>query len=103
MTANLHKQPGSTAWELSGQIDIHSVPGLLKQAKGLFNPPRNVVLDLKAVDRMDSAGLALLIEWLRLAKRRGASLQFRNIPSQIQAIATVCGLENLLPPSAFRV
>jgi phospholipid transport system transporter-binding protein len=89
-------------WELSGDLDMRSVPRVLEQAEGLFKNGAEAVVDLAEVDRIDSAGLALLVEWLRQAKRQGVAIHFRNIPARMLAIATVCGLEQLLPESAFK-
>jgi phospholipid transport system transporter-binding protein len=81
-----------------------SVPHVLDQAKHLFKGKQGTitVVDLAEVRRIDSAGLALLIEWSRQAQRRGVSIHFENIPSQMWAIVTVYGLEEVLPASAFR-
>jgi phospholipid transport system transporter-binding protein len=54
------------------------------------------VIDLAGVTASDSAGLALLIEWLSVAKSAGRSLRFENIPSQLQQLARLSEVEELL-------
>jgi phospholipid transport system transporter-binding protein len=83
---------------------MDSVPHVINQAKHLFKGKQGAitVVDLAEVRRIDSAGLALLVEWLRQAQRKGISIHFENIPSQMRAIVTVCGLEEILPASAFK-
>jgi len=49
------------------------------------------------VTRSDSAGLALLIEWLRESERYGKSVTFLNMPAQMQSISRLCGLDGILP------
>jgi phospholipid transport system transporter-binding protein len=49
------------------------------------------------VTRSDSAGLALLIEWLRESERLGKSITFLNMPAQMQSISRLCGLDGVLP------
>jgi phospholipid transport system transporter-binding protein len=44
------------------------------------------------VSRADSAGLALLVEWQRLARRAGRELRFTDIPEQVQSLIHVSGL-----------
>jgi ABC-type transporter Mla MlaB component len=51
--------------------------------------------DLQAVVNVDSSGLALLIEWQRLAARH---LQFINIPLSLQLMADIAGVSELLMP-----
>ena len=53
----------------------------------------DATVDFAAVDRADSAGLALLVEWLRAARRRGARVRFANAPEQLRAIAGTSGLD----------
>jgi phospholipid transport system transporter-binding protein len=89
-------------WEVSGPLDMASVPSVLAESRDIFRGDRDVRLDLAAVDRMDSAGLALIIEWMRLARRHDASLRVSNIPSQMQGIAQACGLERLFPSGSFK-
>jgi phospholipid transport system transporter-binding protein len=83
---------------------VGSVPHVINQAKHLFKGKQGTmtVVDLAGVRRIDSAGLALLVEWLRQAQHKGISIHFENIPSQMWAIAAVCGLEEILPASAFK-
>lgn len=88
------------AWAVSGPLDMESVPSVLRQARALFDDP-SVVVDLKAVDRIDSAGLALIVNWLREAHRRAVTLRVQNIPARMASLARVCGLDKLLPAESF--
>ncbi len=58
--------------------------------------PRVRTLDLSGVPLMDSAGVAQLIEWKRLALQAGRVLAIQNLPDQARAIARLCQVENLL-------
>ena len=71
----------ATANMLLGQ----SLPWLAKQ--------RTPQVDLSAVGRIDSAGLALLCEW----KRRYHTLQFHHLPDKIMGMITLSGLGAILP------
>jgi len=55
-----------------------------------------VTVDLAGVTRSDSAGLALLVEWLRESELAGNTIRFVNVPAQLLSIARVCGLEEIL-------
>lgn len=50
------------------------------------------VLDASAVQRFDSAGLALLLAWRRQTQAAGTRLQVRHWPAQLQALAQVYGI-----------
>lgn len=49
--------------------------------------PETRAVDLKAVIFMDSAGVALLVEWKRRAERSHRQLDFLNLPDQAKSIA----------------
>ncbi len=57
---------------------------------------RAAVIDLSTVAESDSSGLALLIEWLSIAKNAERPLKYENIPSQIKQLAVLSEVEGLL-------
>jgi len=87
-------------WHLAGVLDMTSVPTLCDAARKLIDAPE-VLLDLRDVTRMDSAGLALLVDWQGQARIRRTFLRFRNLPAGIAAIAEVYGLGAVLPAEVF--
>jgi phospholipid transport system transporter-binding protein len=88
---------GQGNFALQGELDLRSVSGLWAEAKRLFREQVPVNIDLSHVSRSDSAGVALLIEWLRDARTQNWTLQFVNVPPQMLAIINVADLEELLP------
>ncbi|MDD2759434.1 MAG: STAS domain-containing protein [Methylomonas sp.] len=52
-----------------------------------------ICIDLAKVGRTDSAGLALMIEWIRQSRMIRAQLRFKNIPDQLLALATLSGFD----------
>ena len=93
-------QRGAGVWHLAGVLDMTSVPTLRDLAHALVDAPE-VLVDLCEVTRMDSAGLALLVDWQGQARRRRTALRFRNLPAGIAAIAEVYGLGAVLPAEVF--
>ena len=84
---------------LSGELSMATVPELLEQLStqgALRNAEGEILIDLQGVERADSAGLALLIEWQRLAGQQQKSIRFCNIPAQMLAIARLSGVDELL-------
>lgn len=93
-------QRGAGVWHLAGVLDMTSVPTLRDLAHALVDAPE-VLVDLCDVTRMDSAGLALLVDWQGQARRRRTALRFRNLPAGIAAIGEVYGLGAVLPAEVF--
>lgn len=88
---------GDSRLRVEGELSFVTVPALQQQAAGLFESARELDVDLSGVERADSAGLALLIEWMREARRRDKALRLLNMPAQMLAIARVSSLDEILP------
>jgi phospholipid transport system transporter-binding protein len=53
-------------------------------------------IDLSAVSHADSAGLAVLLDWLAVSKRDGRRLRYAGLPAGLLAIAHISGVTELL-------
>lgn len=80
-----------------GDLGFASVTALRLQWPDISVGPATLDVDLSDVQRADSAGLALLVECARQARKMGQSIRFFNIPPQMLAIARVSGLDEVLP------
>ncbi len=79
---------------VSGRLDFATVPDFLERAAALLTGSGPRVLDLSAVERVDSAGVAALL-WLR-QQQRGGGLELVAMPAQGRAMAEVAGVASLL-------
>ncbi len=84
-------------WLVSGRLDFSTAGQALDDELIGAALQADTVIDLSGVEYIDSAGLAVLLEWLRRARERGVKLRFSNIPEEILPYARVCGVEPLLP------
>ena len=96
MTARLEHH-GSGQFAICGELDFQSVAALWRASGELFAAAVPLSVDLREVNRSDSSGVALLVDWLRQAREQGRELRFVNIPSQMRAIIQVADLDELLP------
>lgn len=55
-----------------------------------------LAISCAGVSESDSAGLAVLLEWLALAKRHGRNIRFTALPAPIQAVAQLSNVDTLL-------
>lgn len=81
---------------MSGPLVFETVPDLYTRHTRELKGSGNLTIDLAGVGRADSAGLALLMEWLQLARKDQRQVQFVNVPRQLQSLARVVGLEKAL-------
>jgi phospholipid transport system transporter-binding protein len=82
-----------------GSLHFTTVSALLTAGEAAIRDGRTAVIDLAGVTASDSAGLALLIEWLSVAKGANRPLRFENIPTQVQQLARLSEVEELLAPA----
>jgi len=83
--------------EVSGQLGFPEVSRVLKSSATFFNGQGDLVFDLGAVEKTDSAGLALLVEWVSMANKSAQNISFQRVPKQMLDIARVSGLDEILP------
>jgi phospholipid transport system transporter-binding protein len=82
-----------------GDLDFDTAPVALVRGLVLLGDAKDCEIDLSGVSSGDSAGLAVLIDWLASARRRGATLRYTGVPAQMRAIARMSELEDLLSPT----
>jgi len=91
---------GHTRLGVEGVLSFDTVLPLMAESRRYFKrEARHLEVDLGGVRRANSAGLALLLEWLELAKKREISLRFRNLPESLTRLAVITNLTGLLPVS----
>jgi phospholipid transport system transporter-binding protein len=59
-----------------------------------------LVIDCAAVTRADSAGLAVLLDWLAWARRKSRVIELQNLPPSLVAIARISEVDGLLTATA---
>jgi len=91
------KQVADGQFLISGDLDFQTVPGVLKASQSLFANNKSITIDLSGVNSSNSAGLALLLEWMRYADSNAHSLTFLHLPDQMKEIAQLCGVDDKLP------
>ena len=83
---------------VSGVLDHATVPALREQGRALMGQGSgSLIVDCTGVEKSNSAGLALLLAWLRDAQAAGRSLTITGLPSELRQIADVSDALELLP------
>jgi len=55
-----------------------------------------IVIDCSAVTRADSAGLAVLLDWLAWGRRKSRAVSLEKLPASLVAIARISEVDGLL-------
>lgn len=90
---------GAGSFRISGPLTFTTVGKALVESRELFADHKRIELDLGGVDGTDSAGLALLVEWVGWAHREKRKLLFHHLPAQAHALACISEVDKLLPGS----
>ncbi len=89
---------------LSSSKDNYIIKGDLtfstinKQTMKVLNlqPSASIInIDLQQLGKIDSAGLALLIEWIKFARAYQTELRFEHIPAQLSALAKLSDISEI--------
>lgn len=81
---------------VKGPVTFATAGALLAAGRTLFAQHPAVTVNLSEVADVDSAGLALLLEWLRQARAERRAVAFQAVPDKLLAIARLSGVEALL-------
>tara|TARA_B100000795_G_scaffold119574_1_gene88955 strand:+ start:271 stop:576 length:306 start_codon:yes stop_codon:yes gene_type:complete len=82
---------------MKGEQTFATVPSVFSEASEIGSLLSVLNNDLVDVTRSDSAGLALLVHWIRMTKTTNKLIFFHHIPEQRLAIASASRLDELLP------
>ena len=83
---------------VGGALTLASVAAVLREGSAVIGQGVRTV-DLAEVGELDSSALALLLAWMREAKKHNRELQFANLPQGLTTIARLYGVADLLPAS----
>ena len=85
--------------QLSGVLDYSTGPLLREQGARLIaaSSATRLALDCSTVEKSSSVGLALLLAFMRDARKAGRELTISALPDDMREIAKVSGLLELLP------
>jgi len=87
---------------VSGPLNFDTVPQLCSRGYQLIAASPIPIFDLQTVTSSDNAGPALLISWMRYARKLNKQVKFSNIPEQLLAIAKVSSLHDVISMQALK-
>ncbi len=84
-----------------GLLEFATVTKLLPAGAAAIAAGNAAIIDLGGVTGSDSAGLALLIEWLSVARHAQRTLRYENLSAQLHQLALLSEVEDLFTRSAY--
>jgi phospholipid transport system transporter-binding protein len=83
-------------FRVEGALGFETVAPLWSQSREALQGAGPLEVDLAGVTAVDSAGLALLVEWARWARQAGGTARFINVPAQLSSLARIGEVDDLL-------
>ena len=87
---------GDGRFAVRSDLTFESATAILSQSKQLFADCQRISIDMSDVQDADSAGLALLLEWVSWARHNERKIEYENVPKQILAIAQISEVTEIL-------
>lgn len=84
---------------LQGPVNIHTVPGLVQSIPSHLRAGVRKI-DFSHVTEVDSAAVALALEWRRSAVAGKVQVSLFNVPEALGNLANLYGVADLLEPSS---
>lgn len=87
---------GGGHFALTGDMSFHTAEQILRASEMPFEQHTSIEVDLSGVKKADSAGLALLLEWVTWANHTVREIRYLGMPERVLAIARTTEVESLL-------
>jgi phospholipid transport system transporter-binding protein len=87
---------GDGRFALSGRMKFDTAGAILRASEEMFEEHTLIEVDLSGVTDTDSAGLALMLEWITWANHTVREIRFHGTPDKIDAIAKTTEVDHLL-------
>jgi len=84
---------GSGHFIVDGDLTFASIDKRTVNSLSFLKSSKEVSIDLSKVISTDSAGLALMIEWIKYCRHNRIHLIFKNIPEQLLTLAKLSGFD----------
>ena len=95
MTIDIKKNAVETIIEVAGRLDTITAPALDKTINEDIGETKNLVLDIKGVEYISSAGLRVLLSAQKKMMKVG-SMKVRNVCPEVMEVLEMTGFADIL-------
>lgn len=85
-----------SVFSLEGELDFSNVMSIYSKSIPQMTLNHELIFDFSKVKSSNSAGIALMIEWLKLSKQTNKSIHFKCISSDLMSLVKVANLEEMI-------
>lgn len=81
---------------VSGELDFFNIVSVYQKSLMELRKSSCWKFDFVNLKSSNSAGLALIIEWIKLAKKNNIEIKFINLSEEFLSIAEISGIDQLI-------
>jgi len=81
---------------ITGDLDFFNVMSVYEKSLAQLHKEKSWHFDFSGLKSCDSSGIALMIEWIKLAKKQSKSIEFSHLSPEILSTAKAAQLDNLI-------
>lgn len=81
----------------SGELDVAGAPDLRSALYPLLDAGRDAVVDLGALEFIDSSGIGVLVGAHKRARERGHDIRLRGASGPVDKVLRITGLHEVIP------
>ncbi len=97
ISSDTDQAQGISVLKVQGRVDSESTPQLEEALTTLLKAGCNkIVVNLKGVDFMSSAGLRAIVRAYQGAQKAGGSVRLAAVPEEIESVMYTAGLNHML-------
>lgn len=78
---------------IDGDLTFATIDKQTLKSFSFLKAAKEITIDLSRVSSTDSAGLALMIEWIKYSRQNRTQIAFKNIPEQLLNLAKLSGFD----------
>ena len=95
MMIEIKKNAGETVIEIVGRLDTTTAPALEKTINEDIEDTQDLILDLKGLEYISSAGLRVLLSAQKKMLKKGA-MAVKNVGAEIMDVFEITGFADIL-------
>ncbi|MDD1611513.1 MAG: STAS domain-containing protein [Methylococcaceae bacterium] len=84
---------GAGHFVVDGDLTFATIDKHTAKSLNFLTTQKEITIDLAQVGNTDSAGLALMIEWIKFSRAKRTQLRFSNVPTQLLSLARLSGFD----------
>ena len=83
---------------IAGKLHFANVMSIYAESLPHLLTAREVEFDFSQVSACDSAGLALIIEWIKFTRQKNIKIALKHLSGEVMALARASSLDKILMP-----